>query len=175
MKTTGQKKDPPAPPPAEKVADSYTSDDFEDTYTSMSNSGGVSSSTSGKLPAPISLAQKTGPLTKPLNQIQESSDIYEDEDFESLSRSAQQINSALPVKKPSPPAKTVLPTLQNKSPTPTLNKVVTPTTQQVAPTPVIRRENQATMTDEGKYSYSHDPTSGALTMKEAALKRKIED
>jgi chromosome segregation ATPase len=41
--------------------------------------------------------------------------------------------------------------------------------------PAIRKENQATMTDEGKYSYSHDPTSGALTMKEASLKRKAED
>ena len=31
------------------------------------------------------------------------------------------------------------------------------------------------MTDEGKYSYSYDPTSGASTMKELQLKRRIED
>ena len=81
-------KDAPAPAANDRVADSYTSDDFEDTYTSVSNSGGISSSTSGKLPAPISLAQKTGPATKPLKKFEESSDVYEDDDFESLSKSA---------------------------------------------------------------------------------------
>ncbi len=31
------------------------------------------------------------------------------------------------------------------------------------------------MTDTGKYSYSMDPTSGALTMKEMSLKRQLDD
>ena len=41
--------------------------------------------------------------------------------------------------------------------------------------PVVKRENQTTMTDTGKYSYSMDPTSGALTMKEMSLKRQLDD
>jgi hypothetical protein len=31
------------------------------------------------------------------------------------------------------------------------------------------------MTDVGKYNYSTDPTSGALTMKEMSLKRQLDD
>ena len=65
------------------MGDSYTSDEFED--ASMSNS---SSKVKSLLPKqPTSQAQKTGPQTKPLKKIEESSDIYEDDDFESLSRS----------------------------------------------------------------------------------------
>jgi len=70
------------------VADSYTSDDFED--TSMSGSGSqLNNLAQNKLPtAANSVSQKTtGPATKPLNKIEESSDIYEDDNFESLSRS----------------------------------------------------------------------------------------
>lgn len=68
---------------SDQVGDSYTSDEFED--ASMSNS---SSKVKSLLPKqPTSQAQKTGPQTKPLKKIEESSDIYEDDDFESLSRS----------------------------------------------------------------------------------------
>lgn len=31
------------------------------------------------------------------------------------------------------------------------------------------------MTDLGKYNYSTDPTSGALTLKEMSLKRQLDD
>ena len=62
----------------------------------MSGSGGqlnTATTTAGTkvLPtvAALSNAQKTGPATKPLKKIEESSDIYEDDDFESLSRSQQ--------------------------------------------------------------------------------------
>jgi len=67
------------------VADSYTSDDFED--TSMSGSAGqLNQVIVNKLPT---VAPKAAPATKPLKKIEESSDIYEDDDFESLSRSQQ--------------------------------------------------------------------------------------
>lgn len=61
------------------IADSYTSDDFED--TSMSGSGGQLNNIQ-----PSKLAT-VKPIAKPLKKIEESSDIYEDDDFESLSRS----------------------------------------------------------------------------------------
>ena len=60
------------------VADSYTSDDFED--TSMSGSGGQLNNLQASKLATVK------PVTKPLKKIEESSDIYEDDDFESLSR-----------------------------------------------------------------------------------------
>lgn len=60
-----------------KVEDSYTSDDFEDTVS-------ISGSGSGKLPAK-SPTTTSAPMTK----IEESSDVYESEDFESLSKSQQ--------------------------------------------------------------------------------------
>lgn len=41
--------------------------------------------------------------------------------------------------------------------------------------PIVRKENQTTMTDVGKYNYSSDPTSGAMTMKEMSLKRQLDD
>jgi hypothetical protein len=41
--------------------------------------------------------------------------------------------------------------------------------------PVVRKDNQNTMTDLGKYNYSMDPTSGATTMKEMSLKRQLDD
>jgi hypothetical protein len=59
--------------PVTKVEDSYTSDDFDD--VSISGSG------SSKLPS------KPATTSKPMIKIVESSDIYESEDFESLSRS----------------------------------------------------------------------------------------
>lgn len=43
--------------------------------------------------------------------------------------------------------------------------------QTVVQAPLVRKENQNTMTDLGKYNYSSDPTSGALTLKEMSLKR----
>jgi hypothetical protein len=67
----------------ENVVESYTSDDFED--TSMSGSG--SASNSGLVQKVVKPA-----TTKPastLKKIEESSDVYEDDDFESLSRSQQ--------------------------------------------------------------------------------------
>lgn len=68
---------------SDQVGDSYTSDEFED--ASMSNSSSKVKTLLAKQPA--SQAQKTGPQTKPLKKIEESSDVYEDDDFESLSRS----------------------------------------------------------------------------------------
>lgn len=87
----------------ENVVESYTSDDFED--TSMSGSGSASNS---------GLVQKVvkPTTTKPastLKKIEESSDVYEDDDFESLSRSQQQMNQMLPVQ-----AK-ILPTVLQKT------------------------------------------------------------
>lgn len=87
----------------ENVLESYTSDDFED--TSMSGSG--SASNSGLVQKVVKPA-----TTKPastLKKIEESSDVYEDDDFESLSRSQQQMNQMLPV-----PAKK-LPTVLQKT------------------------------------------------------------
>ena len=78
------------------IADSYTSDDFEDASMSMSGSNPLSNANAqvskaepaGKQPLKtLSQAQKTGPATKPLKNIEESSEAYENEDFESLSRS----------------------------------------------------------------------------------------
>ena len=128
---------------SENVVESYTSDDFED--TSMSGSG--SASNSGLIQKVVKPA-----ATKPastLKKIEESSDVYEDDDFESLSRSQQQMNQILPV-----PAK--------KLPT-----VVQKTTSQST----VKKENQQTMTNVGKYNYSSDPTSGVQTMKEMSLAR----
>jgi hypothetical protein len=82
------------PKKAVVVADSYTSDDFED------SGSGSQSSVSVKPPVKIAAA-------KPLNKIEESSDIYEDDDFESLSRSNNAMEKALPVKKPLPTVQTV--------------------------------------------------------------------
>lgn len=118
--------------------------------------------------ASLSNAQKTGPATKPLKKIEESSDIYEDDDFESLSRSQQQMNQALPIqKKP-------LVSLAHAN---TISSGISQKTviQTVAVQPVVKRDNQQTMTDTGKYNYSLDPTSGATTMKEMSLKRTLED
>jgi hypothetical protein len=55
----------------------------------MSGSGSqLNNLAQNKLPTVAnSVSQKTGPATKPLKKIEESSDIYEDDDFESLSRS----------------------------------------------------------------------------------------
>jgi hypothetical protein len=68
---------------AENVVESYTSDDFED--TSMSGSG--SASNSGLIPKLVKPAAVKPAST--LKKIEESSDVYEDDDFESLSRSQQ--------------------------------------------------------------------------------------
>lgn len=76
-----------------KVEDSYTSDSFEDVSVSgsgsktmsMSSKSGVSVSNSGAL-GNIAVAEKGLKMSK----IEESSDVgYEDDDFESLSRSQQ--------------------------------------------------------------------------------------
>lgn len=77
-----------------------------------------------------------------MKKIEESSDIYEDDDFESLSRSNNAMEKALPVKK-------TLPTVNKPIVTPPLS--VSPVLKQV---PQAKKENQVTMTDEGKYSYS---------------------
>jgi len=77
---------------AENVVESYTSDDFED--TSMSGSG--SASNSGLIPKAMVKPTTTKPVST-LKKIEESSDVYEDDDFESLSRSQQQMNQVLPV------------------------------------------------------------------------------
>jgi len=53
------------------------------------------------------------------------------------------------------------------SPLPTVPKQQTV----VVSAPPVRKENQNTMTDLGKYNYSSDPTSGAMTLKEMSLKR----
>ena len=128
----------------------------------MSGSGSqLNNLAQNKLPSASSVTQKTGPTTKPLKKIEESSDIYEDDDFESLSRSQQQMNQVLPISKK--------PTLPTVKPT-TVQQVV-----QVQVQPVVKKENQNTMTDLGKYNYSLDPTSGATTMKEMSLKRQLDD
>lgn len=88
-----------------QIADSYTSDDFEETSMSMSGSNPLSNNAPTVKTEPVakqplktlSQAQKTGPATKPLKNIEESSEAYENEDFESLSRSQQQMNQVLPV------------------------------------------------------------------------------
>lgn len=77
---------------AENIVESYTSDDFED--TSMSGSG--SASNSGLIPKVMVKPTTTKPAST-LKKIEESSDVYEDDDFESLSRSQQQMNQVLPV------------------------------------------------------------------------------
>ena len=82
---------------AENVGESYTSDDFED--TSMSGSG--SASNSGQISKIITQNQKNAASksqpASTLKKIEESSDVYEDDEFESLSRSQQQMNQILPV------------------------------------------------------------------------------
>lgn len=81
----------------ENIAESYTSDDFED--TSMSGSG--SASTSGQIQklagSQAGAKPNTGKPASTLKKIEESSDIYEDDEFESLSKSQQQMNQILPV------------------------------------------------------------------------------
>ena len=70
-------------------------------------SGSGSASNSGLIQKVVKPA-----TTKPastLKKIEESSDVYEDDDFESLSRSQQQMNQMLPV-----PAKK-LPTVLQKT------------------------------------------------------------
>ena len=71
------------------------------------------------------------------------------------------MNQVLPISKK--------PTLPTVKPT-TVQQVV-----QVQVQPVVKKENQNTMTDLGKYNYSLDPTSGATTMKEMSLKRQLDD
>jgi hypothetical protein len=82
---------------SENVGESYTSDDFED--TSMSGSG--SASNSGQISKIITQNQKNAVAksqpASTLKKIEESSDVYEDDEFESLSRSQQQMNQILPV------------------------------------------------------------------------------
>jgi len=43
--------------------------------------------------------------------------------------------------------------------------------QKATSQPNVKKENQQTMTNVGKYNYSSDPTSGVQTMKEMSLAR----
>lgn len=132
----------PKPAPQKtKVDESYSSDGFDE--VSASGSGSI-----GAKPVPAAQQSK-------LKKIEESSDLYEEDDFESLSRSQQQMNKLLPVA-----AKPV-----EKKPLATIAKI-----QQASAMPtIVRKENKQTMTDVGKYNYTNDPTSGASNMKEWQL------
>lgn len=169
------------------VEESYTSDDFEESV-SLSQSGSkkfdklsgitkpttqaskkvedsLKSDTSGYS---VSNSKSLGDL-KSNSRIGESSDVYDDDDFESVSKSNKQMNKILPTVQ----KLTTLKSIESAKASPPKLPTVAGLTS-IAQT-YTRKENKQTMTDEGKYSYMSASDAGPSNLKEFTMKKNLEE
>jgi len=160
--------------------ESYTSDDFEDVsisgsgsknLTSMSGKGmskakiddSLKSSTSGYS---MSNSKSIGGL-KSNSQIAESSDVYEDDEFESVSKSHKEMQKLLPTVAKLETLKSIGNATKSPMPQPT-------TAASIAQT-YARKENKQTMTDQGKYNYMGASDAAPNNLKEFTLSKNLEE
>lgn len=143
---------------AKPVEESYTTDDFED--VSMSGSGskkldlwsGKTKPISAQRKVEDSLKSSTSGLSasnsksigelKSNSRIGESSDVYDEDDFESMTKSHKEMEKVLPTVK----RLETLKSMQSKSPSPPPKTVATGSQPTIAQT-YARKENKQTMTD----------------------------
>lgn len=137
-----------------KAEESYSSDPFEDVSISGSGSKEVNN---------IWTKNKTTNLVAN-RKITESSDKYEDDEFDSMSKSKS--DTMLDSKKDSGRS----PVIQFKG------KLTAPITghKSILST-YVKKENKGTMTDVGKYSYMTAADTEPSSLKEWSLKRNLED
>ena len=148
---------------------SYTSDDFEESVSMSQSESKKFDLISGKTkPSAATAASKAkvedslksdtsgysvsnsksiGEL-KSNSRIGESSDVYDDDDFVSISKSNQQMNKILPTVQ----KLTTLKSIESNKSSPPKHPLPTVAATSIAAT-YTKKENKQTMTDEGKYSY----------------------
>lgn len=95
----------------------------------------------------VSNSKSIGEL-KSNSRIGESSDVYDDDDFVSISKSNQQMNKILPTVQ----KLTTLKSIESNKSSPPKHPLPTVAATSIAAT-YTKKENKQTMTDEGKYSY----------------------
>jgi len=137
-----------------KAEESYSSDPFEDISISGSGSKEVNN---------IWTKNKTTTVVAN-RKVTESSDKYEDEEFDSMSKSKS--DTLLDSKKDS--GRNTASKFKGKLATPISgHKSILST--------YVKKENKGTMTDVGKYSYINAADTEPSSVKEWSLKRNLED
>ena len=169
------------------IEESYASDSFED--VSMSNSGSKKLdflSGKSKMSKPSTRVEdsfksdtsgfsasnsKSANEMKSNSRIGESSDVYDDDEFESLSKSHKEMNKVLPTVKKLETLKSI----KERAESPVRAQTAGADGGRSIVQQYTRKENKQTMTDEGKYSYMSANDAGPNNLKEWSLKKNLEE